>query len=556
MNLLNARSTTVGVFAVLIWVGLGLAKPLAAADSLVPAPPKFAGLGQHVRNISTDSAEAQAWFNQGMAFLFAFNHDEAIRAFSHAAQLDPNCAMAWWGVAVASGPHINNPVVPPVRAKAAWVALLKAQAAVAKASQSERQLIEALSHRYADPQPDDRKPLDEAYAAAMRKVWQANPIDPDIGALFAEALMDLRPWDLWLPTGQPQLGTDEVVATLEAVLTQDPNHPLGLHLYIHAVEASPHPEKAVAPADRLRNLQPGLGHMVHMPSHIDVRLGFWAKAIEANTKAIEADRRYREQSPQQDFYRIYMAHNQHMRAYAAMMSGQSKLAIGSIGEMANGIPAEWIKENALIADGFAAMPLEVLVRFGRWDAVLAAPEPPEYLPISRSLRHAARGIAYAARGDAAKARDEQAAFLTARKSVKQEAVVGNNKGRDVLNVAEHLLAGEILVREGAIDKGVAELREAVRCEDALRYSEPPDWIHPIRHALGANLLAVGRPADAEQVYRDSLARLPNDGWALFGLAQSLKQQGKPADAAVLEARFADLWRNADIKITSSCFCRP
>jgi tetratricopeptide (TPR) repeat protein len=377
-----------------------------------------------------------------------------------------------------------------------------------------------------------------------------------IGALFAESLMDLRPWDLWLPTGEPQPGTEEVVATLEAVLTQDPNHPLGLHLYIHAVEASPHPEKAAAPADRLRELQPGLAHLVHMPSHIDVRLGAWGKAILANTKAIEADRSYREQSPQQDFYRIYMAHNEHMRAYAAMMSGRSKLAITSINDMAKGIPKEWIKENALIADGFAAMPLEVLVRFGRWDEVLAAPEPPEYLPISRSLRHAARGIAYAARGDAVQARREQAAFLAARKLVKAEATVGNNKGANVLNVAEHLLAGEILIREGSTDQGIAELREAVKREDALRYSEPPDWIHPIRHALGANLMAVGRPADAEKVYRDSLARLPNDGWALYGLAQSLKQQGKAAEAAPIEAHFADAWRDADVSITSSCYCRP
>ncbi len=534
----------------------GLADPLAAAEPAKTTRPRFSGLGQHTRQVTTDSAEAQAYFNQGLAFLFAFNHDEARRSFTQAAQVDPNCAMAWWGIAVASGPHINNPVVPPPRAKSAWDALLKAQASAAKASDPERQLIDALSHRYADPQPDVRQPLDEAYAVAMRKVWQANPTDADIGALFAESLMDLRPWDLWLPSGEPQPGTDEVIATLEAVLTQEPNHPLGLHLYLHAVEASPHPEKAVAPANRLRNLQPGLGHMVHMPSHIDVRLGNWAQAIEANTKAIEADRLYREQSPQQDFYRIYMAHNQHMRAYAAMMSGQSKLAIASINEMAQGIPAEWIKENALVADGFAAMPLEVLVRFGRWDEVLAAAEPPDYLPISRSLRRCARGIAFAARGDAAQARAEQVAFLAIRKQVKDEAVVGNNKGHEVLNVAEHLLAGEIFVRDGAIDRGIAELREAVKCEDALRYSEPPDWIHPIRHALGANLLAVGRPADAEKVYRESLARLPNDGWAYFGLAESLKQQGKSAERAPFEARFAEAWRDADIKITSSCFCQP
>src|SRR5262245_49417601 len=300
-----------------------------AAEPAVVAPPRFPGIGSHTRTVSTKSSEAQTWFNQGLAFLFAFNHDEAIRAFEQSARLDPDCAMAWWGISIASGPHINNPAVPPPRAKAAWEALTKARAA-ANASDLERQLIEAASHRYAENQPDDRKPLDQAYAAAMRKVWKTNPTDADVGALFGESMMDLRPWDLWLPGGEPQPGTDEVVSALEAVLTQNPNHPLALHLYIHAVEASPHPEKAVIPADRLRNLQPGLGHMVHMPSHIDVRLGRWAQAIEANTKAIEADRQYREQSPKQDFYRIYMAHNQHMRAYAALMCGQSKLAIASI----------------------------------------------------------------------------------------------------------------------------------------------------------------------------------------------------------------------------------
>jgi tetratricopeptide (TPR) repeat protein len=369
-------------------------------------------------------------------------------------------------------------------------------------------------------------------------------------------MMDLRPWDLWLPTGEPQPGTEEIVQTLQAVLTQDPNHPLGLHLYIHAVEASPHPERAVAPADRLRDLQPGLGHLVHMPSHIDVRTGNWAKAIEANAKAIDADRRYGEQSPNQGFYRIYMAHNRHMLAFAAMMRGQSQLAIDSIAAMVRDMPADWVQENAIMADGFQAMPLEVLVRFGRWDEVLAAPEPPEYLPISRALRHAARGIAFAAKHDTDRGRQELIAFMAARKLVAEEAIVGNNKAHHVLDVAGHLLAGEILVRAGETDAGIAELRNAALCEDALKYSEPPDWIHPVRHALGANLLALGRPVDAEKVYRESLNRLPNDGWSLYGLAHSLRLQGKGADAEPYEQRFAKAWRDADVKITSSCFCQP
>jgi hypothetical protein len=242
----------------------------------------------------------------------------------------------------------------------------------------------------------------------MRKVWQKYPEDADIGSLFAESLMDLRPWDLWLPAGKPQPGTEEVVSTLERVLTLAPRHPLANHLYIHAVEASSQPERAIAPADRLRDLQPGLGHLVHMPSHIDVRIGSWKKAILANAKAIEADARYRAQSPQQGFYRVYMAHNHHMLAYAAIMRGQSELAIKSINSMAREIPAEWIKENAAVADGFAAMPLEVLVRFGRWKEVLEAPEPPEYLPFSRAMRHCARGIAFAALAEVKKARQASA----------------------------------------------------------------------------------------------------------------------------------------------------
>ncbi len=538
---------------------LCVSQSLVAEDVTQPAKssvPLFDGLGTHQRQVGTKSAAAQRYFNQGLGFLFAFNHDEAIRSFRQAAEHDAQCAMAWWGIAVANGPHINNPVVPPEQAKAAWEALGKARSTAAGSSAVEQALIAALAQRYADPQPADRKPLDQAYAAAMRQVWKTFPDDADVGALFAESLMDLRPWDLWTAEGQSHPGTDEVVATLEATLTQDPNHPLALHLYIHALEASSQPQKAVAPANRLRNLQPGLGHMVHMPSHIDVRTGQWALAIEANDKAIKADRRYRELSPKQGFYRIYMAHNHHMLAYAAMMRGQSRRAISAINEMVETIPPEWVKENAEIADGFAGLPIEVLVRFGRWDEVLKTPEPPEYLPLTRSLRHCARGIALAARGELEQAQAEQRAFLAARERVSREARVGNNSAQDVLAVAEHLLAGEILVRAGKSEAGIDELRTAVKAEDQLRYSEPPDWIHPVRHALGATLLTLDRPAEAEQVYREDLARLPHNGWSLFGLARSLRLQAKTSAADDLTTQFEAVWRDADIKITSSCFCQP
>jgi tetratricopeptide (TPR) repeat protein len=530
---------------------------LSLAQDAAPAGvPLFEGLGTHGRKVTTSSPEAQRYFNQGLCLLFAFNHDEAIRSFRRAAEIDPVCAMAWWGISLANGPHINNPVVTEERAAAAWEGLTQARQTATSASETERALIEALGKRYANPQPEDRQPLDEAYAAAMRRVLQAHPDDADIGALFAESMMDLRPWDLWTADAQPQPGTEEIVKVLESVLAKTPDHPLALHLYIHAVEASLHPENADDEADRLRTLQPGLGHLVHMPSHIDVRRGRWKEAVATNARAIDADRKYRERSPRQGFYHVYMAHNHHMLAYGAIMRGQSKLAIDAINEMARGIPPEWVKENAAVADGFTAMPLEILVRFGRWDEVLAAPEPPDYLPIARAMRHCSRGIAFAAKGETVQARAEQQAFLTASKAVPEDAAFGNNAAEDLLAVAEHLLAGEILYREGKVDAGIAELREAVKREDQLRYAEPPDWIHPVRHALGAVLLQENRADDAERVYREDLARLPENGWALFGLARSLHLQGKPQDAMEVDARFRQVWSDSDIQITSSCYCQP
>ena len=266
---------------------------IASAGAESPKEPFFEGLGSYTRKISTDSPEAHKYFNQGLNFLFGFNHGAAIRAFQAAANADPTCAMAHWGVALASGPHINFPHVPPPAAELAWKELALAQENVAHASAVENALIEALGHRYANPQPEDRTPLDQAYADAMRMVWKAHSDDPDVGALFAEAMMDLRPWDQWTPDGQPEPGTEEILATLDAVLKLNVNHPLANHLYIHAVEASPHPELADAAADRLRDLQPALGHSVHMPSHIDIRRGRWHEAVEGNLKAIAADDHYR-----------------------------------------------------------------------------------------------------------------------------------------------------------------------------------------------------------------------------------------------------------------------
>ena len=295
--------------------------------------------------------------------------------------------------------------------------------------------------------------------------------------------------------------------------------------------------------------------MVHMPSHIDIRRGRWQEGIVANAKAIEADRAYTAKAPEQGFYRLYMSHNHHMLTYAAMMTGQSALALKTIREMVADIPLAFFKENPW-ADGLMASPLEVLMRFGKWDEILATPEFPEYVPIARSLQHYARAVSYVAMDDLANAQKEQAAFLAARAKVAKEATFGNNSGSDLLDVAEHLMKGEILFRSGKVDEGIAALREAVAREDRLRYDEPPDWLQPVRHPLGAALLQAGRLGEAEAVFRSDLLKLPGNGWSLFGLARSLRLQKRNAEAAVIEKQFAKAWAKADMKIKSACLCLP
>ncbi|HWM24788.1 MAG TPA: hypothetical protein VNP98_08185 [Chthoniobacterales bacterium] len=522
--------------------------------------PLFEGLGAYSRPVTTASPEAARYFNQGLAFLHGFNHGAAIRAFQEAARLDPTCAMAHWGIALASGPHINSFYMPPPAVKRAWKELKLAQQHASKTSPVERALIDALSHRYADPQPKDRSPLDRAYADAMREVWKAHPTDPDAGAFFAEAMMDLRPWDQWTPEGEPQPGTDEILATLDAVLELNPRHPFANHLYIHAVEASRNPERADAAADRLRNLQPGLAHNVHMPSHIDIRRGRWQQAIDTNAKAVEADKRYRKiAGPPTGMLPVYAAHNHHMLAYGALMTGQREVAMKHVRAMVAELPAAWVKkkENGGFADSFIAVPLEVLIRFGRWDEILAEPANyPKGMSFTRALRHMARATALAAKGDAPRARKEQVLFLKAAKLVPGYTPLGNNVAPSVLSVATHMLEGEILVAERQVDAGVAELQAAVKEEDGLKYDEPPAWMIPVRHSLGAVLMNAGRFAEAEQVYRDDLARLPDNGWSLFGLAESLRKQKKnEAEAAALQGKFQEVWAKADVKITTSCLCQ-
>lgn len=527
----------------------------ALLGSCVSTSPKD-GLGAPKFKITTKSREAQRAFDRGMTHAYGFAYQAAEEEFRAAAAADPQCAMAWWGVALVNGPHINLPTVAPENAKEAWEALGKAQERAAKTTAKEQALISALGKRYAWPQPANRRPLDEAYANAMRKVWQDHPADADVATLFAESLMDLRPWDLWTLEGKPKAGTSEIVTTLERALVLNPKHPGANHLYIHAVEASSNPGRALAAANRLRDLVPSSGHLLHMPSHIYARVGRWSDASAANVRAIRADAAYRAKHPKPGFYALYMMHNMHFLGYTSMMEGQSAESIRCARQMVNDVPADFLQSYAPAADGYMVFPSKVLMRFGKWEEVLAEPEPAANLPLARSFRHYCRTIALIALDRRAEAETEKAAFHASSAQVPKNAVFGNNSAHDLLAIATHVINGELAAKDGLFDKSIVSLRRAVALEDLLRYDEPPDWIQPARHTMGAVMLRAGRYEEAENVYRTDLGRYPNNGWSLFGLSRALKLQGKEAEAAQVEAQFQRAWAKADTKIESTCFCQP
>jgi tetratricopeptide (TPR) repeat protein len=518
------------------------------------APPLFEGLGGVHRAVTTSDPMAQKYFDQGLAFLFAFNHDEAKRAFRHAAKLDPDCSMAWWGLATANGPHINNPMVDPANAKEAWDALVMARRFLTDETQLEKDLVAAAGRRFSNDFAADRAPLDRAYAKAMEDLAKKYPNDADVGILHAEAKMTLHPWDLHKPDHSPQPWTQAIIKEVERVLKLAPKHPLALHLYIHAVEASDRPELAKGAADTLLGLMPDAGHMEHMPSHIYVRTGDWKKAIESNVLATGAEAAYMKRSPQQGFYLFYMMHNHQMLAFAAMMRGQSKLAIGGMDAALENIPREVLEAYAPILDGYLASIYEVRVRFGKWDQLLAMNDPGDKFPVMRTVRHMARAVAHSVQGDAKKARQEQWLFYDARSRVPEGTTIGNNLAADVLRVAELLMNGEILLGEGKTEAALAPLRRAVRAEDGLRYNEPPDWLQPTRHALGAVLIREKRFDEANRVYSADLARLPGNGWSLFGKAQAMRGLGMANYAKSLDSLFKGAWIDADTQIASSCLC--
>ncbi len=527
-------------------------RPSGSADAT--ARFLYDDLGAHHRAVTTNSAEAQRFFDQGLVLVHAFNHDEAIRSFTVATEFDPQCAAAWWGLALAHGPHINNSGMTPEASEAAWAALTRARETSSNASPVEAALVDALSKRYAMPAPEDRSGLDAAYADAMRAVWQRFPKDAEVGALCAEALMDLHPWDLYTAAGEPKPWTPEIVAVLASVLALEPEHALANHLQIHALEGSNDPRRALASADRLRDLVPGSSHLVHMPSHIDARIGHYESASRANERAIAVDARHADRTGRAGFYRVYMAHNVHFLTFSSMMEGRRAAALQAAHAVASGFTPEFLEMMGPFVDGFLPIVLEVEMRFGMWEEILREPEFPALFGVSNAMRHFARGAALTAldRFDEARA---ELVELEALVAAMDDRPIGNNPAKAVLPIAVSSLKGELAFREGRRGEGLEHLRAAVVLEDQLRYDEPPDWIMPVRHTLGAALVAAGRYSEAESVYREDLKRWPENGWSLYGLSRCAEARGLGREGDELRARFQRAWSRADVELSSSCFCQ-
>ena len=524
------------------------------ADAPPPAPgmplaPRLQNLGVHTFPVSTRVERAQLFMNQGLNLVYGFNHAEAARAFAEAARLDPSLAMAYWGQALVLGPNINAPMDPKDEPKAFELAQ-KAVAMRANATPRERAYIDAVAARYTG-RADDRAKADRAFADAMKRVVEQFPTDLDARTLYAEALMDLRPWNYWTRDGVPQAETPAIQAALEQVLAAHQNHPGALHLWIHLWEPTDTPERAEAEADRLLPLMPGAGHVVHMPAHIYQRVGRHADVIKANLLAAKADEDYITQCKAQGLYPLaYFPHNLHFIWMGASASGRKALAVESAQKLANAIPHEALG-SVPILQGFVVVPYWALVRFAEWDRILADPGPRHATPFTRGVWHFARGMAFTAKNQLDSAEQEllKLATLVADPSLKGQTTFSSNTGVAILRIAPEVLAGEMAARRQQWDKAILHLDRAVRYEDALIYQEPPDWHAPVRQNLAAVLMAAGRPDEAEAVYWEDLKKNPENGWSLFGLAQALKAQGKDDDAAPIEARFRKAWKEADYSLT-------
>ncbi len=541
-----------GIAFVFLVVAPAFSEQGHAPASAAP-PPLFSNLGNYHHKITTKSPQAQKYFDQGLRLVYGFNHDEAGRAFREAARLDPHCAMAYWGIALTLGPNYNL-AVDAERDRAAYEAIQQALALAPQVSENEQAYINAIAKRHVSDPNADRKALDRVYADAMREVAQRYPDDLDAATLFAESMMDLRPWDLWTLDGQPQPGTPEIVATLESVLKRSPNHPGAIHYYIHAVEASQQPGRALPYANRLAKLTPGAGHLVHMPSHIYMRVGQYQNAAESNAKAAAVDANYIAKHNVQGVYRMmYYLHNIHFLWSAATMEGRSAVSVRAAQDVISKLPLDMVQQMPPLEFATPTV-LFALARFGKWDEILKQLAPPEDFQYTTGMWHYVRGLAYSANGQLDGAAKEHEAVSAIAVALPPDKILGDNiPAPRLLKIATQTLAGELAAKRGQIDQAVSALEEAVQLQDGLPYTEPPPWYYPARHSLGAILLTAGRAAEAEAVYREDLKRNPENGWALYGLMQSLQAQKKTEDAVAAEKRIKKAWARADVKLTASRF---
>jgi tetratricopeptide (TPR) repeat protein len=533
-----------------------------AATPVVQAPvgaTLLTGLGNYDFPVTSKHPDVQRWFNQGLMLTYGFNHDAAERSFLKAAELDHDCAMCWWGAALVLGPHVNAQM-DPVNNEKAWTRLQRAVALAPKSSEREQAYIKALESRFAERPPEDRRPLDEAYAEATGRLVAQRPDDLDAAVFHAEAMMDLQPWDYYDEKLQPKGHTAEVVSLLESVMARDPDHAGALHLYVHAVEASADPRRGVAAADRLRGLIPGSGHLVHMPAHIYARVGRWHDAVLANQTAMAADDAYLEmcRGNATGVYPLgYVPHNPHFLWFAASMEGASETARAAALKTAERVNLP----DLMRQPGFASLqhywmtPWFYDVRFGRWDEIASKPNPAPDLPYVTAIWHYAQGLAAIRqkRLDDAVAHHEALVKLAADPVMETLTMWDRYPLAHAVNIAERTVRAELAMTRGDRDAAIAALREAVQIEDRIPYDEPPGWHAPVRQTLGAVLLDAGRVQEAEAVYRDELRRNPENGWSLKGLVLSLEMQKRPRDAAEAEKQLAEAWQHADVQLVASRF---
>jgi tetratricopeptide (TPR) repeat protein len=520
------------------------------------AEPLFPELGSYHRAITTHSETAQKYFDQGLAFFYGFNADAAAASFEAAAASDPDCAMAYWGIAMSQGAPVDDPQAAAPRALAAYQATREALRLAGDASPVEQALIKAAAQRFDVSLEIDPAARDQSYASAMRRAWQAFPDDPDVGALTAKAISAAGSLDVCAVPGRALPPSPEVVRSLETVLARHPDHPYALHLLIHALEGTEQFERAKAAADYLRNYAPGLSHLVHMPSHIDIRRGDWDAAMTASQRAIASEKNFEKLAGDPGFFRVMALHNYHMLIYVAAMQGNSALATQAAKEVLTKIPADYRDREVERVDFYYALPYQLHIRFGRWKAMLAEPAPPNDLPIATAMWQLGKAMAYVATGDLGEAKFEQATLVSTVMTFYPDARSRKISGPLLFKVAGASLGGAGLSREGKVNEAIEQLRQAVHDEDELPYMEPPDLLVPARHVLGALLLTASRDKEAETVYREDLARHPHNGWSLFGLWQSLQKQKRSADAAKVEAEFNEAWKHADIKLTASYLGLP